>query len=302
MCGIAGYIVKEPNHQTAVALALLAQCIEERGRQSWGMMTDRAVIKRVQTITAGFEMPSKLTTHVALHTRHATDGALTKRNAHPFEVRGAAGKIVGMHNGIIYNHRELNRDYARACEVDSEHIFEHLSEAISLSDIEGYGAIVYRKGSEWFIGKFNGGEMAIAVTAQGLYFASRDKYLSYALGMAGITIRRLLTLQDGKLYTITADGIEVTANLPIKESNFSYTWDSGFDWRKGLLEGGEDEAITVQDDEQDVVVSAGEISTDGIECDYCGERMTGKDRVYCPGGEDCDLCRGCYDAIKGVTQ
>ena len=55
------------------------------------------------------------------HTRFATQGKITNRNAHPFDI----DNIIGTHNGIIYNTDETLRKAKH--EVDSELIFHAIN-------------------------------------------------------------------------------------------------------------------------------------------------------------------------------
>lgn len=82
---------------------------------------------------------------VAGHTRHATHGALSDRNAHPFRY----GRVIGAHNGIVHYPRE------RGYQVDSQYLIDNLNRAYKVG--EGYqealGAIGGYWGLSWFDGR-----------------------------------------------------------------------------------------------------------------------------------------------------
>lgn len=74
------------------------------------------------------------------HNRYATQGAVSRKNAHPFEFDA----LVGAHNGTLtYKHNLLNaKDYA----VDSENLFHHIAEKgveDALSKVGGAWALVW---------------------------------------------------------------------------------------------------------------------------------------------------------------
>lgn len=111
------------------AAVVLALSMEDRGNQSTGMATVKnnvlELTKKAISSSEFIELPEfrdrVLNTPILIgHTRLATQGAVTDENAHPF----LKGKIVGAHNGIVNNWRELNKDV----QVDSEVIFEKLNE------------------------------------------------------------------------------------------------------------------------------------------------------------------------------
>lgn len=155
MCGIYGYSL--PDHaytdaQRAIIATALTTAMDERGGDSWGLYAANAanaanddgvshVLQRgLGDAGGGLSIPSIMTyTTLAAHTRKATTGLISARNAHPFR----RGRVIGAHNGIVWNHREINLKYARNCAVDSEHIIQHLSEHRPLADIQGYGAVWY---------------------------------------------------------------------------------------------------------------------------------------------------------------
>jgi asparagine synthetase B (glutamine-hydrolysing) len=290
MCGIAGYRLAKTDHRSAVALVLLTQAIEERGRQSWGLFTERPAdtVKAVGPVTNGFMLQVRQPKSVAVHTRFATNGAVTQENAHPFVV----GDITGMHNGMIYNHEELLSRYHRKCPVDSQHIFEHIAANLPLEDLEGYGAIVYRKGEDWILGTFNGGELTVCVTELGLFYASRKSYLQYALSVAGIDIKAYYKLEDGKLYTITPTSVVEHGAIPVSSGRVSWKWDDA-------LRGTSTKTLTstteLADWPDEQFQLAQDVNDAGlVECEMCFNMIAGKERVYSVSGDNAMLCDDCY--------
>jgi glutamine---fructose-6-phosphate transaminase (isomerizing) len=122
MCGIVGYVGQRPACQ--VVMNALAR-MEYRGYDSSGIalvdggksgkLTVRRRAGRLANLeTALAEMaPSELTGTTGLgHTRWATHGRPTDRNAHPH--RDAAGRIAVVHNGIIENFATLRQGLEKA--------------------------------------------------------------------------------------------------------------------------------------------------------------------------------------------
>jgi glucosamine--fructose-6-phosphate aminotransferase (isomerizing) len=125
MCGIIGYIGKEQ------ALPILLQGLrdlEYRGYDSAGVaVLDSNVIKRVREVGKVDFLVKKIDGQVLpgqtgiAHTRWATHGGVTEKNAHPHIV--GEGKLALVHNGIIENYRELKKnlkDQNFESETDSE--------------------------------------------------------------------------------------------------------------------------------------------------------------------------------------
>lgn len=206
MCGIAGWILKEkPSSEFTFALMYAMQ---QRGHQSYGYYngeTDSlekdtgAIVERLKANALRFS-------HGFIHTRHATTGAITKLNSHPFRV----GNLVGAHNGVIDNHKEIQTKYARNCAVDSEHIFAHISESKPLSELEGYGAIEYTQGGHYFVGRCNGGELAIALLKEGIVWASTAEAIRAAIFQAGYTLIHFYEVDEGELYEARLSGLFTT--------------------------------------------------------------------------------------------
>jgi glucosamine--fructose-6-phosphate aminotransferase (isomerizing) len=116
MCGIVGYV----GHQPALGVVIDAlRRMEYRGYDSAGVAlvdgVGKLTVRRRAGRLANLETalaetdPTALTGSTGLgHTRWATHGRPTDRNAHPH--RDAAGKIAVVHNGIIENYATLRHE------------------------------------------------------------------------------------------------------------------------------------------------------------------------------------------------
>ena len=116
MCGIVGYVgTRDARGVVVDALRRM----EYRGYDSAGValldgrgtLTVRRRAGRLANLEAALDAtdPATLSGHAGLgHTRWATHGRPTDRNAHPH--RDAAGKIAVVHNGIIENFAGLRRE------------------------------------------------------------------------------------------------------------------------------------------------------------------------------------------------
>ncbi len=131
MCGLCGYIShrkadnelsreqKETRRRIFQALHLAMEC---RGTDSAGIATlikgNLQLTKRAETVSLFMKDKTykkflEANPEIVIgHTRAATTGLVTDKNAHPFR----RGSIVAAHNGIISNYRELDNKV----DVDSE--------------------------------------------------------------------------------------------------------------------------------------------------------------------------------------
>lgn len=168
MCGIVGYIGEKHNGTDVVYAGL--QTLEYRGYDSAGIAfiddtkQGRAVkqVGQVKNLRTGDGLPAAGTTLAIGHTRWATHGMPTVKNAHPHF--NADETIYVVHNGIIENAPELRSKletagYSFVSQTDTEvipHLIDfHLQKhkafakalALALSELQGAYAIaaIYTK-------------------------------------------------------------------------------------------------------------------------------------------------------------
>ena len=222
MCGIIGYVGPRP------ALPILVEGLkrlEYRGYDSSGVALVSegrlAITKsagRIAVLDQMLNYEDELTTTGIGHTRWATHGAPTDRNAHPHT--DASGKIAIIHNGIIENYRTL-RTYLEQhgieflSDTDTEVLVQliglrydgDLEKALrdALWEVEGtYGLaavcadepgviIAARRGSPLIIGVGKNENILASDAAAILAHTSQVIYLS-----------------DGEIVRMTADDISIT--------------------------------------------------------------------------------------------
>lgn len=197
MCGIFGYSFKPgavPEYKRGILTATLARLNDDRGGHSWGIVgvpeSGAVDIQRGLGDLAPNSFEVAQYTTVYAHTRFATLGSIKIENAHPFEM----GKIVGAHNGMVYNHKSLSDLYGRDFDVDSMHLFAHLDLDLDFGDINGYGAIEWINKDEparIYLTRLNGGELSVwgikdGKETVGVIWTSDEDHMTEALETSGI--------------------------------------------------------------------------------------------------------------------
>ena len=129
MCGIVGYIGK--NKASEILISGLKR-LEYRGYDSAGIATisdneirrqrAKGKIENLVNLISKNDLPGTIGIG---HTRWATHGIPSEDNAHPHHV----GSVVGVHNGIIENFREIkeeliNKGYKFHSDTDTEVIIQ----------------------------------------------------------------------------------------------------------------------------------------------------------------------------------
>ena len=109
MCGIVGILGTRP---VAERIVESLKRLEYRGYDSAGVavlehgdLTRRRAEGKLRNLEAALDRAPLTGTAGIGHTRWATHGAPTERNAHPH----ATDRVAVVHNGIIENFRELKR-------------------------------------------------------------------------------------------------------------------------------------------------------------------------------------------------
>ena len=210
MCGIFQFSRTTPT--TSKMTGPLAIYMEARGVDSWGASDGTLTHRSLGPIT-DFWSPQDVRNMNGpiYHTRHASVGAKTLRNAHPFEfAKPDGGKIIGVHNGHIDNWHVLKHKHSReTLECDSEHIFMHLAEGKSLADLDGWGAVIWydieptgkkRK----FCSRFgNQDNLHVAELADStIVAASTEDSILVAARFAGIPIKQFFQIKEKVKYEI----------------------------------------------------------------------------------------------------
>jgi glucosamine--fructose-6-phosphate aminotransferase (isomerizing) len=239
MCGIVGYI--GPRDAIQVLIPGLKR-LEYRGYDSAGLAIvngSNLLIRKAQGKIARLEQdlnqaPIPGTVGIA-HTRWATHGVPSDRNAHPHP--DCTGRLAVVHNGIIENHRPLRSRLIAAghhltSDTDTEvlaHLIEqcvngNLEQAVAsaLSAIHGACAVavVDREFPDRLIAARVGGSPLIIGLGDGEYILASD--IPAVLPLT----REILVLEDGELVTLSRSGVEIRrlSGEAIRRETHQITW------------------------------------------------------------------------------
>jgi glucosamine--fructose-6-phosphate aminotransferase (isomerizing) len=242
VCGIVGYVGEQP--ALDVVLEGLRR-LEYRGYDSAGvaLVADGALasakaagkLANLEKVLAGDPMPAA-TTGLG-HTRWATHGPPTDRNAHPHLDR--AGQVALIHNGIIENFAVLRRELEAAgvtlvSDTDTE-VAAHLLAAEVAAGAELADAL--RRVCRRLDGAFT----LVAVHAGSpdrVVAARRNSPLVVGLGDGENFVasdvaafiahtRDALEVGDGQVVEITPDSVTLTdfEGDPVEEKRYHVDWD-----------------------------------------------------------------------------
>ncbi len=236
MCGIVGYV--GPRNAAEFLLAGLRR-LEYRGYDSAGIATltgdgDLAVTKtagRIDVLAGALEQCPLVGGTGIGHTRWATHGPATQRNAHPH--LGGDRVLALVHNGVIENYQTLKDEleiegYRFQSDTDSEvvaHLIDSCLGKVTAADLSSsdphevlgkavkaalarlkgtYGlAIMFREYPDVLVAARLGSPLVIGI-GQGEHFVASD-----ASPLIGVT-DKIIYLADHQLAVITADRLRVS--------------------------------------------------------------------------------------------
>lgn len=242
MCGIVGYTGNKTAKQ------VLIRCLEKleyRGYDSCGIAVANAkleVFKDTLRVKAlGKVLPDiKGTTGIG-HTRWATHGEPSQRNAHPH--LDCHGRIAVVHNGIISNYQRLRQQliaegHIFTSETDTEvisHLVEkfytdNLEQAVStaLREVKGsYAVLVLAEGQDKIIAAKKDSPLIIGL-------GDRENFIASDVPAVLDYTNQVLYLEDGDLCIINSQGVKITRDgKEVQREKHRVDWDAADAQRGG---------------------------------------------------------------------
>ena len=302
MCGIVAYT---GSSQAVPFLLDGLKTLEYRGYDSAGVEVlaqdgSLAGVKcagRVSALVEKCQTRDLRSTCGIAHTRWATHGAPTDRNAHPHT--SCDGRVAIVHNGIIENYRSLReelqaRGHEFRSETDSEVIAHLVEEALrgpAAGDVvEALRQATHRLEGSWAVAVISaddpgavacarkGSPLVLAATDGGAYAASD------ITALAGIT-SQVIQLDDGQLARMDPSGAVTVYDASGSEVAKPDTLDIDWDASAATL-GGYDDFMAKEIAEQPAAIerllrgrlSDGRINLD--ELDLTDDEIAAIDRIY----------------------
>jgi glucosamine--fructose-6-phosphate aminotransferase (isomerizing) len=249
MCGIVGYI--GPRQAAPIIINGLRR-LEYRGYDSAGIalvqddciQVERAVGKLDNLASrleqAGTELNHKGNTQIGVgHTRWATHGPPSERNAHPHI--SMDGKVAVVHNGIIENFLELKR----AMQAEGVVFRSDTDTEVIVHMVHHYMCVgqPFERAARTTLKQLRGSQAVVLVSAD-----EPDKLIAARIGNAGgVSIgigsgemfvasdipgilehtRRIIFLDSREVAVVKVDGVQVTGldGAPVSKEIHTIAWD-----------------------------------------------------------------------------
>ncbi|MEM4367242.1 MAG: glutamine--fructose-6-phosphate transaminase (isomerizing) [Candidatus Anstonellales archaeon] len=236
MCGIIGYAGFLP---AAIESINALEVLEYRGYDSAGLAISNGKVIEVEKIKGEVSTLKKRVFKdnrflnpgfflAVAHTRWATHGKPSKRNAHPH--LSCDGKVAVVHNGIIENYQELKqglKGHKFTSETDSEVIAHLIEEELkqkkslveAVKHVQGklkgtYGIAVLCAGFDYLVGARFGSPLKVGIGKNGTYISSDVNAL---IGRAG----EYFSLNDGDAVVISQKGYKIYGVTEKKTLSFA---------------------------------------------------------------------------------
>ncbi|MAG18234.1 MAG: glutamine--fructose-6-phosphate transaminase (isomerizing) [Candidatus Diapherotrites archaeon] len=233
MCGIIGIKGSNATEQAFSGL----KALEYRGYDSWGIAyptnNEFSVEKKTGHISNSNPVFSDSSIAIG-HTRWATHGNVSERNAHPH--LSMDGKIALVHNGIVENFAELKKsllekNYAFKSDTDSEIIVNLIQEKMksensfeeavrkSLLEIDGsYAIVAIHQGEDKLVCARNGSPLVLGFGES--FFVASD-----ATAFIGET-KKVYFLNDNEMSVISLEPkvFDVASGKEINFETKELTW------------------------------------------------------------------------------
>lgn len=233
MCGIIGYI-GEKNPVDILINGL--KSLEYRGYDSAGIaLKDKDEIEIIKSVGKIVNLEEKLKqekpipSHLGIaHTRWATHGKPTEKNAHPH----TAGRVTLVHNGIIENAEELREKLKKEgitfySETDTEVVAALINKYYDKDPIKAINKAIKEVKGSYALG-------ILFQESDDLYAVRKDSPLIVGIGkeenfiasdIAAIIdyTNKYYLLEEGEIAHITKDKIEVTKDGKVVEKEVQTT-------------------------------------------------------------------------------
>ena len=223
MCGIVGFVGHEKSAMDVLLDGL--KRLEYRGYDSAGIaIISGTAIEMCRAVGKLRNLEEILRTrplcgYVGIgHTRWATHGKPSERNAHPHR----AGSVAIVHNGIVENYRELREELERAgrtiqSETDTE-LIAHLIDVAIQAGADALGAV--REACARLVGSYAFGALCesdpdhiVAAKSGGspiiLGVGDKETYLASDIPAILPYTRQMIFLEDGEFAVLSRDGVQV---------------------------------------------------------------------------------------------
>jgi hypothetical protein len=231
MCGIVGVMSRYANGLSLSQVDTFQEMLfvdQLRGRHGTGMFWDTKkkksnIIKgpipsheflACDNVQKAFKEIFQEASFIVGHNRHATRGAHTFENTHPFR----ENHITLIHNGTLHTHKHM-----KDVEVDSHaicHSMGEIGEIPTIEKLDGAFALVWFNSKDKTLNFIRNSERPLHLieTLGGWFFSSELGLAEWILKRNKLSISKSEMIETGLLYTYSVyDHTLTTAQVKIKE-------------------------------------------------------------------------------------